>query len=122
MFAGAPRWFVRDRSSGLNEALVITRDVRRQPFGARLCTDHRKHRGRSNDLTLARFRVLQFDFLEFLIAGHSSNLGAIKNLDVLLCLHPTRQVIGHFAADVVAANNEERFLRAVRKKHCGLTR
>ena len=51
---------------------------------------------------LARLRVLQFDFLEFLIAGHSSNLGAIKNLDVLLCLHATRQVIGHFAGDIVA--------------------
>ena len=122
MFARAPCRFVRDCSSGLDETPVVARDLRRQPFGARHCADHRKNRGRLNHLMLARFRVLQFDFLEFLIAGHSSNLGAIKNLDVLLRLHPTRQVIGHFAADIVAANDEQHFLCAVRKKHRGLTR
>ena len=72
-------------------------------------------------MALAGFRVLQFDFLKFLIAGHSSNLGAVKDLDVVLCLHAAGQVIGHFARDVVAANNEHHFPCAVGKKHCRLS-
>ena len=122
MFAGAPRWFICDRSSGFNEALVIASDLRRQPFGAGTGADHRKNRWRSHYLAFAGFRVLQFDFLKFLIAGHSSNLRAVKDLNVVLCLHAAGQVIGHFARDVVAANNEHHFLCAVRKKHRGLTR
>ena len=52
-----------------------------------------------------------------MIAGHSSNLSVVKDVDVLLCLHAARKIIRHFARNIFPANDEQHFRRAVGEEH-----
>src|SRR5207248_3923815 len=66
-------------------------------------------------------RVFQLDLLELLVAKHLSNLCSIKNLDIRLRLHTTREVLGHFFCDVIATNDDQHFGSAIGKEHCRLS-
>src|SRR5215471_13313797 len=53
-----------------------------------------------SSLSISGFCVFQLDLLEPLVPEHFSDLGSIKNFDVVLRLHANREVVGHFFGDV----------------------
>jgi hypothetical protein len=70
-----PRGRVDDRVAGFDEAIFIALDLRRQPSGAWLSTNHRKDGRRLHGSSFVRLRVLQLDGFENLPAYHFPNLG-----------------------------------------------
>ena len=68
-------------------------------------------------MTLAGLRIAKLDFFELLITGHPPNLGAIKNVDVVLRLDAAGEIVGHVFRQIVATDNEQHLACAVGKKH-----
>jgi hypothetical protein len=59
-----PRGRGDDRVAGFDETILIALDLRRQPSGAWLSTNHRKDGRRLHGSSFVRLRVLQLDGLE----------------------------------------------------------
>ena len=115
-----PRRCARHKRSGFDESFFVALDLERQPFGAWNSADHRENRGCLDNAPLTRPGIFQLRFFEHFVPQHFSNLGVIKNIDVVFRFDSPRKIARHFRK-IVAADNEQDFGCAIGKKHCGLT-